>query len=98
VGQAAGPGPTSAEIAAADGLSPDQRLAMINGMVSSLATRLDTDGSDAQGWAQLVRSYVVLGRADDARAALIKARAALSSDQAKSAIVEEAARSAGLVP
>ena len=71
---------------------------MIEGMVASLATRLETNSSDAQGWAQLVRSYVVLGRADQARAALAKARTALASDKDKTAIVEEAARNVGLGP
>ena len=71
---------------------------MIEGMVQNLADRLATDGSDAQGWAQLVRSYVVLGRMDDARAALGRARTALASDASKTAIVEEAAKSAGLQP
>ena len=40
----------------------------------------------------------VLGRPDDARAALVRARAALASDKDKTAIVEEAAQSAGLNP
>jgi cytochrome c-type biogenesis protein CcmH len=71
---------------------------MIQGMVDSLATRLESDSGDAQGWAELVRSYVVLGRADDARAALVRAKAALASDKDKTAIVEEAAQSAGLNP
>jgi len=63
-----------------------------------LAQRLETNSGDAQGWAQLVRSYVVHGRPDDARAALVKAKAAVGTDPAKAAIVDEAARSAGLAP
>jgi cytochrome c-type biogenesis protein CcmH len=91
-------GPSAADIAAAADLPPDQRAAMIEGMVSSLAARLETNSGDAQGWAQLVRSYAVLGRPDDARAALNKAKAALAADKAKIAIVDEAARSAGIGP
>jgi cytochrome c-type biogenesis protein CcmH len=91
-------GPTPPDVAAIQDLPPEQRTAMIEGMVASLATRLETNSSDAQGWAQLVRSYVVLGRADQARAALAKARTALASDKDKTAIVEEAARSVGLGP
>jgi cytochrome c-type biogenesis protein CcmH len=90
--------PSAADIAAAGSLPPEQRTAMIEGMVSSLAARLETNSDDAQGWAQLVRSYMVLGRPEDARAALIKAKAALASDQAKAAVVDEAARNAGLMP
>jgi cytochrome c-type biogenesis protein CcmH len=51
---------------------------------------------DPDGWAQLVRSYMVLGRADDARAALAEARTALAGDAAKVAVVDAAARAAGL--
>jgi cytochrome c-type biogenesis protein CcmH len=64
----------------------------------TLAARLQSDTGDADGWAELVRSYAVLGRPDDARAALVKARAALSSDKDKTAIVEAAAKSAGIEP
>jgi cytochrome c-type biogenesis protein CcmH len=92
------PSPSEADIEAAQKLPADQQAAMIEGMVAMLATRLETNSGDATGWAQLVRSYMVLGRPDDARAALTKAKAALGADQAKTAIVEEAARSAGLVP
>jgi cytochrome c-type biogenesis protein CcmH len=71
---------------------------MIEGMVSSLAARLETNSGDAQGWAQLVRAYGVLGRRDEAHATLVKAKAALAADKDKLAIVDEAARSAGITP
>jgi cytochrome c-type biogenesis protein CcmH len=67
------------------------------GMVGSLAARLKSEPGDADGWARLVRSYMVLGRADDARAALADARVALAGDAAKLAAVEVAARDAGVV-
>jgi cytochrome c-type biogenesis protein CcmH len=91
-------GPTPGGVAAIQDLPPEQQTAMIEGMVASLATRLETNSGDAQGWAQLVRSYVVLGRAEQARAALAKARTALAADKDKTAIVEDAARSVGLGP
>jgi cytochrome c-type biogenesis protein CcmH len=71
---------------------------MIEGMVGKLATRLETNGDDANGWAQLIRSYMVLRRPDDARAALDKAHAALAHDADKTAIVDAAAHDAGLTP
>ena len=43
-----------------------------------------------------VRSYMVLGRPNDAQKALTRAKVGLASDQAKTAIVEGAARSGGL--
>lgn len=69
---------------------------MIEGMVGQLAARLEADPKDSAGWARLVRSYMVLGRSDDARAALAKARTALAGDAAGLAVVEAEARSAGV--
>jgi len=54
--------------------------AMIEGMVARLAGRLAADGKDPAGWAQLMRSYMVLGRKDDAAKALSDARKALGDD------------------
>ncbi len=55
----------------------------VNAMVARLADRLKKDGSDVQGWVQLVRSYRVLGQFDKAQAATADARAALASDPDK---------------
>ena len=94
----AGPGPTASDVEAAQKLTPDERLAMINGMVTQLAAKLDGDPSDAEGWAKLIRSYMVLGRGDDAKAALAKARQALAGDTTKLAAIDAAARELGLAP
>ena len=90
------PGPSAADVDAAANLSPEQRQQMIEGMVASLAERLKTEPTDADGWARLIRSYMVLGRTADAQAALGQARIALASDAAKVAVVEAAARELGL--
>lgn len=42
-------------------LSPDERGAMIAAMVSGLASRLEANPEDAEGWRMLARSYAVLG-------------------------------------
>lgn len=47
---------------------------MISGMVDGLEARLKSDGDDLQGWQRLIRSRVVLGETDKARAALETAR------------------------
>lgn len=94
--QAPASGPTQADVAAAANMSAEDRNAMIEGMVASLATRLADSPDDAEGWARLVRSYGVLGRADDARAALEQARQVFAADQAKLETVERAAREAGV--
>jgi cytochrome c-type biogenesis protein CcmH len=90
-------GPSSADIEAAEALPAEDRLAMIEGMVASLAARLDADPSDAAGWARLVRSYMVLDRKDEARAALAEAQQALAKDPEKLSVVEAEARTLGLI-
>ena len=47
---------------------------MIRGMVDGLAARLEKEPRDAQGWGRLIRSRVVMGEPDKAKAALAKAR------------------------
>ncbi|HUI96421.1 MAG TPA: c-type cytochrome biogenesis protein CcmI [Xanthobacteraceae bacterium] len=69
---------------------------MIRGMVDRLAARLHQDGSDVDGWLRLLRSYVVLGDADKARAAAADARAALKDDPDKLQRLEEGAKSLGV--
>ena len=74
-------GPSADEVAAAEKLAPDERNAMVRGMVESLAAKLKADGSDPQAWLRLVRAYMVIG--DDARAkqAMADARNALPADR-----------------
>lgn len=90
------PGPDAGDVAAAEAMTPEQRSAMINGMVAQLAGKLAANPDDAEGWARLVRAYGVLGRTDDARAALEKARGALAAKPDGLAAVEAEARSAGI--
>ncbi len=67
------PGPSPEDRAAAETMSPEDRRAMIEGMVARLAARLEDDPDDLQGWIRLGRSYTVLGRAADAREAMRRA-------------------------
>ena len=73
-------GPTAQDVAAAQQLSDEQRAQMIAGMVDGLARRLERDGKDLAGWLRLVNAYAVLGRENDARAALANARKQLGGD------------------
>ena len=82
---------------AAAGLSPEARAAMIEGMVGQLAARLAAAPDDPAGWARLVRSYMVLGRPDDAAAALASARTALAGNAEGLATVEAEARASGVL-
>jgi len=77
------PGPTEDQVAASSGLDAEQRNTMIRGMVERLSERLQRDGSDVEGWLRLVRSYMVLGESDKARAAVADARRALAGDPSK---------------
>ncbi len=90
------PGPTAADVKAAGDMAPADRTAMIEGMVAQLAAKLDENPADSEGWARLVRSYMVLQRPDDAKAALGKARVALAADATALANVNEAAKAAGV--
>ena len=92
------PGPAAQDMEAVAALPTDERLATIDDMVASLAVRLETDQGDAEGWARLIRSYMVLDRPADARDALARARIALAEDVAKLALVDDAARAVGLEP
>jgi cytochrome c-type biogenesis protein CcmH len=89
-------GPGAGDIAAAEKLSPAEREAMITRMVDGLAERLKADGKNLEGWERLMRSYVVLGRKDDARKALADARRALANDAGALASLEAIAAKLGL--
>jgi cytochrome c-type biogenesis protein CcmH len=89
-----GPGPE--DLAAAADLGPEQRMTMIRGMVERLSDRLHHDGSDLEGWLRLVRSYMVLGERDKARAAAGEARHALASDPDKVRKIDELVKGLGI--
>ncbi len=90
------PGPTAADIAAAELLSTAERQAMIDGMVSGLAARLEKDGRDLAGWQRLIRALNTLGRRDDAIAALGRARKSFDGQPLQLAELAQLARSLGL--
>ena len=89
-------GPSPADVAAAEKLSPAERARMITAMVDSLAERLKHDGRDLAGWVRLVNAYVVLDRKEEARAALAQARRHFPGDEQALAQLSALARSLGL--
>jgi cytochrome c-type biogenesis protein CcmH len=89
-------GPSEEQVAASSELSPEQRKVMIQGMVARLSERLHRDGSDVEGWLRLVRSYMVLGEPDKARAAVADARRALAADPSKLQRLDDLVRGLGL--
>jgi cytochrome c-type biogenesis protein CcmH len=62
-------GPTPQDVAAAQAMSPEERQAMIRGMVDRLAARLEQSPNDKEGWARLAHAYDVLGEKEKAEAA-----------------------------
>ena len=83
------PGPSAAADAAVADKPHD-----VGAMVARLADRLKQNGSDAAGWAQLVRSYRAMGQNDRAQAAIADARQALAGDPDKLRVFAEAAEGA----
>ena len=86
-------GQARADIAA---LPPEQRSNAIRGMVGGLAEKLSKNGHDLQGWLQLIRSYVVLGERQKAKAAVASARAQLAGEAQVSARIDELVGQLGL--
>ena len=69
-------GPTAQDIASAQSMSPEERQAMIRGMVERLAARLEQQPNDREGWSRLAHAYDVLGDTEKAQAARARAVAA----------------------
>ncbi len=69
----------------------------IRSMVEGLSARLASDGGTAEEWARLIRSLMVLGETDRARAILDEARGAFANDPGLT-LIEEAAASAAPAP
>jgi cytochrome c-type biogenesis protein CcmH len=92
----AGPGPSAEAMAAADTMAPEQRAAMIRGMVDRLAARLKQDGGDVEGWLRLTRSYAVIGERDKARDAVLDARKSIGGDAGKLRQLDDGLKDLGL--
>jgi len=82
---AAVPGPSADDMAAAGEMSPEERRAMIEGMVGRLAERLQDQPDDLEGWKRLALSYRVLGELDKALPAYERAAALAPGDAAAQA-------------
>jgi cytochrome c-type biogenesis protein CcmH len=66
-------GPNARDITAAQSMSPEERQAMIRGMVDRLAARLEQNPKDKEGWNRLAHAYDVLGESEKAAAARARA-------------------------
>lgn len=89
-------GPNAADVAAAGGMTEQDRGEMIRGMVARLADRLKENGGDLEGWQRLLRAYMVLGERDKAHAAALDAKKALASDPDKLRQIGDLIKSMGI--
>jgi len=90
-------GAVQAELAKLDGkaapaTADPQQLAMIQGMVASLASKLESNPDDPEGWVRLVRAYAVLGDTAKRDAAYASARARYAQRPQVTEQLDEAAR------
>jgi cytochrome c-type biogenesis protein CcmH len=65
-------------------------------MVAQLASRLDANPNDLDGWLRLIRAYSVLGESEKAGAALNRARSVFANDAQAQAALAQAAKEATL--
>lgn len=92
------PGPDGAAIAAADDMSPEDRQAMIEGMVAQLGDRLATEGGTVEEWARLITSLSTLNRKDEAATIYAEALTKFQGSPSQQSFLREAALNAGLTP
>ncbi len=90
------PNPSQDQVEAAENMSPEDRQQMIQGMVDRLASRLEENPQDAQGWQRLIRSYSVLGKGEQATQALADGLAAFEDDDAVRRQLKMAAQQQGV--
>lgn len=91
-----GRGPTAADMAGAAEMTPQDRQAMIRGMVDGLAERLTTDGGPPEDWARLINALGVLGETERARAIWAEAQEVFAGTPQAVDTIRDAARSAGV--
>ena len=92
------PGPDGAAIAAAEDMSPEDRQAMIEGMVAQLGQRLATEGGTVEEWARLISSLSVLNRKDEAQEIYAEALTKFEGSPSQQSFLREQALNAGLTP
>ncbi len=92
------PGPDAAALAAAETMSPEERQAMILGMVNRLNERLATQGGTPDEWARLLDALGKLGDKERALAIRDEARRVFAGNAEALGLIEAAAGRAGLQP
>jgi len=75
---------------------PGDRSIMIQGVVDSLASRLEQSPHDSDGWIKLIRSRVVLGETELAKKALACGLEVFANDRHERDRIVAAAQQLGL--
>ncbi len=91
------PGPSAEDVENATQMAPEDRKAMIRGMVGGLAERLATDGGTPTEWARLIRAYGVLGERGKANAIWLEAKETFETNNDAMILLQEAARAAEVI-
>jgi cytochrome c-type biogenesis protein CcmH len=91
-------GPSPEDIAAAAEMAPEDRQAMIEGMVTQLSDRLASEGGDVEDWERLIRSLVVLERLAEAQTIYDEAKVRFEGRPAELSFLRLAAVESGLNP
>ncbi len=88
------PGPNSEQIDSAKNMSDQERMEMIQGMVTSLSNRLATEGGSVNEWARLIRALGVLGETTSASNIWKEAQNVFSKSAKDLEILQKAAKAA----
>lgn len=91
------PGPSAEDVENATQMAPEDRQAMIRGMVGGLAERLATDGGTPTEWARLIRAYGVLDERGKANAIWLEAKETFKTNAEAMVLLQEAARAAEVI-
>ncbi|MEL7212632.1 MAG: c-type cytochrome biogenesis protein CcmI [Pseudomonadota bacterium] len=95
--EAAPRGPSAEDVANAADMTPEERQAMIEGMVAGLSDRLANDGGTPTEWGQLIRALGALGNDDQAKAIYAEAQIVFQGNRSALATIRQAANAAGLI-
>lgn len=76
----ASPGPSAQQVQAAQNMSPEERVEMIIAMVEGLATRLEQEPNDPEGWKRLLRARNVLNQTEKLQADISRMKLIFKDD------------------
>ena len=90
-------GPSAEDVRNAAAMTPSDRMAMVQGMVDRLASRLVQSPRDADGWIKLMRSRKVLGDTEAAEQTFRLALDVFKDDPREQEQISAAARELDLI-